>query len=154
RDLMFKIRRRRLARFADLQWDTDAARRPLLVRFLDAALSLGFARKIHADQQSSAVAVSLAVQHGVTSIDHLDHATLAQVRLLAESPTIATLLPCASFFRGYYAPARMLIEFGAAVALGSNFNPCFSPPLNMQTAISLACSQMAMTPAEAINAAT
>ena len=50
RDLMFKIRRRRLARFAGLQWDGHAARRPLLLRFLDVALSLGFACKIHADQ--------------------------------------------------------------------------------------------------------
>jgi imidazolonepropionase len=154
RDLMFTIRRRRLARFADLQWDTDNVRRPLLVRFLEAAVSLGFARKIHADQHNSVAAVSLALEYEATSIDHLEHATLDQARLLAGSSTIATLLPCASFFHGHPAPARTLIECGVAVALGSNFNPTLSPPLNMQTVISLACLQLEMSPAEAISAAT
>jgi imidazolonepropionase len=154
RDLMFTIRRRRLARFADLQWDTDMTRRPLLIRFLEAALSLGFARKIHADQRSCAGAVSLAVEYGVTSIDHLEYATLEQARVLAASTTIATLLPCASFLHGHPAPARTLIDEGVAVALGSNFNPCHTPSLNMQTVISLAAIQLAMSPAEAIAAAT
>jgi imidazolonepropionase len=154
RDLMFTIRRRRLARFADLQWDTDMTRRPLLIRFLEAALSLGFARKIHADQRSCAGAVSLAVEYGVTSIDHLEYATLEQARMLAASTTIATLLPCASFLHGHPAPARTLIDEGVAVALGSNFNPCHTPSLNMQTVISLAAIELAMSPAEAIAAAT
>jgi imidazolonepropionase len=154
RDLMFTIRRRRLARFADLQWDPDSVRRPLLVRFLEAALSLGFPRKIHADQQSCASAVSLALEYEATSIDHLEHATLDQSRILAGSGVIATLLPCASFRHGHHAPARTLIEAGVPVALGSNFNAQLSPPLNMQTVISLACMQMEMSPAEAIAAAT
>jgi imidazolonepropionase len=151
---MFKIRRRRLSHFADLQWDTDMARRPLLIRFLDAALSLGFACKIHADQHSCGGAVSLAVEYGATSIDHLEYATLEQARILAGTPTIATLLPCASFRHGHHAPARTLIEAGVPVALGTNFNPCHTPSLNMQTAISLACLQLEMSPAEAITAAT
>lgn len=153
-DLMFKIRRRRLSHFADLQWDTDMARRPLLIRFLDAALSLGFACKIHADQHSCGGAVSLAVEYGATSIDHLEYATLEQARILAGTPTIATLLPCASFRHGHHAPARTLIEAGVPVALGTNFNPCHTPSLNMQTAISLASLQLEMSPAEAITAAT
>jgi imidazolonepropionase len=153
-ELMFKIRRRRLARFADLQWDSDMTRRPLLVRFLEVARSLGFACKIHADQHSSSAAVFLAVEHGVTSIDHLEHATLEQARVLSGASTIATLLPSASFRHGHHAPARTLIDVGVAVALGTNFNPCHTPSLNMQTAISLACLQMGMSPAEAIVAAT
>jgi len=154
RDFMFTIRRRRLARFADLQWDPDIARRPLLVRFLEAALSLGFARKIHADRHSSTAAFSMALEYEATSIDHVEYATLDQARMLAGSSTIATLLPSASFRQGRHAPARMLIDEGVAVALGSNFNPWHTPSLNMQTAISLACLQMAMSPAEAIAAAT
>lgn len=152
--LMFDIRRRRLARFADLQWDTDTARRPLLVRFLEAALSLGFACKIHADQHSCGGAVSLATEYSVTSIDHLEYATLDQARVLAAAGTIATLLPCASFRHGHNAPARTLIDAGVAVALGTNFNPWHTPSLNMQTAVSLACMQLGMSPAEAITAAT
>lgn len=153
-ELMPKIRRRKLARFADFEWDGDSARRPLLVRFLEVARSLGFACKIHAGQHGCGAAVSLAVEHGAASIDHLEYATLEQARILAASATLVTLLPCASFRQGHHAPARTLIDAGVAVALGTNFNPCHTPSLNMQTAISLACLQMGMTPAEAISAAT
>ena len=154
RDLLFTIRRRRLARFADLQWDTDMTRRPLLVRFLDAARSLGFSCKIHADQHSCGGAVSLAAEHGVTSIDHLEYATLDQARILATCGAVAVLLPCASIRRGHHAPARTLIEAGVPVALGTNFNPWHTPSLNLQTAVSLACMQLGMSPAEAVTAAT
>jgi imidazolonepropionase len=154
RDLLFHIRRRRLARFADLQWDTDMARRPLLIRFLDAALSLGLRRKIHADQHSCGGAVSLAAEFGATSIDHLEYATLEQARVLAATETVATLLPCASFRHGHHAPARTLLDAGVPIALGTNFNPWHTPSLSMQTAVSLACLQLGMSPAQAITAAT
>jgi imidazolonepropionase len=153
-ELMPKIRRRRLARFAGLQWDNDPARRPLLERFLDVARALGFPCKIHADRHSCAGAVTMALESAAVSIDHLEYVTTEQARLLAGSSTIATLLPCASFRHGHHAPARTLIEAGAAVALGTNFNACHTPSLNMQTAISLACLQMGMSPAEALVAAT
>ena len=151
---MFDIRRRRLARFADFEWDTETARRPLPVRYLEAARNLGFLCKIHADQHSCGGAVSLAVEYGVTSIDHLEYATLEQARVLAAAGVMATLLPCASLRHGHHAPARSLIDAGVAVALGTNFNPWQTPSLNMQTAISLACMQLGMGPAEAITAAT
>jgi len=153
-DFLFTLRRRRLARFADVQWDTDMTRRPLLIRFLDAAVSLGFPFKIHADQHSCGGAVSLAAEYRATSIDHLEYATLEQARLLGATAVMATLLPCSSFRHGHNAPARMLIDAGVAVALGTNFNPWHTPSLNMQTAVSLACLQLGLTPAEAITAAT
>ena len=153
-DLLFNLRRRRLARFADLQWDTDMARRPLVTRFLEAATSLGFPCKIHADQHSCGGAVSLAADYRTTSIDHLEYATLDQARLLGLSSALATLLPCASIRHGHHAPARLLIDAGVAVALGTNFNPWHTPSLNMQTAAALACLHLRMTPAEAITAAT
>ncbi len=152
--LMHTIRRRGLARFCDLQWDNDMSHRQLLVRFMEAATSLRYACKIHADHHSCGGAVSLAVDYGVASIDHLEYASLDHARVLAAGRAIATLLPCASFRLGHDAPARTLIEAGVAVALGTNFNPSHTPSLNMQTAISLACLQMGMTPAEAITAAT
>ena len=153
-EFLFTIRRRRLARFADVQWEADAARRPLLVRLLETAASLGMPTKIHADRQSCTGAVSLAVEYRPASIDHLEHVTLDQARVLAACEAVATLLPCASFRHGHHAPARLLIDKGVAVALGTNFNPWHTPSLNMQTAIALACLQMSMTPAEAITAAT
>ena len=153
-DFLFNLRRRRLARFADLQWDPDMTRRPLLARFLETALSLGMPTKIHADQHSCVGAVSLSVEYRPASIDHLEYATLDQARVLAACGAVATVLPCASFRHGHHAPARMLIDKGVAVALGTNFNPWHTPTLNMQTAIALACLQLQMTPAEAITAAT
>jgi imidazolonepropionase len=153
-ELLFTLRRRRLATFADVHWDTDMTHRPLLVRFLETALSLGMPCKIHADQHSCGGAVSLAAEYRATSIDHLEYVTLDQSRLLAAGHAIATLLPCASLRHGHHAPARMLIEAGVPVALGTNFNPWHTPSLNMQTAISLACMQLGMSPAEAITAAT
>jgi imidazolonepropionase len=152
-DFLFNLRRRRLARFADLQWDPDMTRRPQLARFLETALSFGMPTKIHADQHSCVGAVSLSVEYRPASIDHLEYATLDQARVLAACGAVATVLPCASFRHGHHAPARLLIDKGVAVALGTNFNPWHSPTLNMQTAIALSCLQLQMTPAEAITAA-
>ena len=153
-ELLPKMRRRRLARFADLDWDPEPWRQELFGRFLAVARELGFACKVHAGGDAPAAAVRLAVELQAVSVDHLEHIGLAEVLALARSQTMATLLPSASFRSGRYAPARTLIDAGAAVAIATNFNPCDAPSLNMQTAISLACLAMRMSPAEAISAAT
>jgi imidazolonepropionase len=88
-------------------------------------------------------------------MDHLEHATEAQARQLAKAGIIATLLPAVSFHNeGQAPPARALIDSGAAVALGTNFNPHHTPMLNMQTVVALACWRLGMTLEEAISAAT
>ncbi len=153
-ELMPKMRRRRLARFADLHWDPESWRQELFRRFLMAARDLGFGCKVHANDAMPAAAVRLAVEHQAVSVDHLEHIGVEEVEALARSETVATLLPGASFRRGRYAPARALIDAGAAVAIATNFNPCDTPSLNMQAAISLACLAMRMSAAEAISAAT
>ena len=147
------LQHRRLARFADLQWEDDPARYTLYARYLQVARELGFACKIHADQAGPA-AIAAAVEHSVASIDHLEHVTPEQARMLANSPTVATLLPLTSFREGRQSSARALIDAGAAVALGTDFNPAGAPSLNMQTAVALACRNLGMTAAEAISAAT
>jgi imidazolonepropionase len=83
-------------------------------------------------------------------------ATAEDAAALGRSPTIATLLPGSVFHLGLerYAPARMLIDAGAAVALATDFNPGTSPTVSMPMVIGLACRQMRMTPAEAIVSAT
>lgn len=90
------------------------------------------------------------------SADHLEQIAEAEVRALAQSNVVATLLPGSVFHIGSsrYPPARQLIEAGAAVALATDFNPGTSPTYNMQMVLALACTQMRMTPAEAIAAAT
>jgi imidazolonepropionase len=155
RDLMPTIRRRRLAAFADVSWETGGGRLPILLRCLEVARELGFPRKLHAHQPDAVSAIRAAVENLATTIDHLEWATAAEATQIAGSSAMATLLPYASFQTGGPgAPARALIDAGVPVALASNFNPVLSPTLNMQTVVALACLRMRMTPAEAISAAT
>jgi imidazolonepropionase len=112
--------------------------------------------RLHAEQWAHTGAARLAVDLHAASADHLERITRADIRVLARSDTVATLLPGAVFHLGTdtYPPARELIDAGAAVALATDFNPGTSPTLNMQLILSLACSRMRMTPAEAIVAST
>ena len=153
-ELLPKIRRRRLAHFADLVWDSDVSPE-CFARYLRLARTLGFACKIHADERSPAAAIAAAVEQSVVSIDHLEHATAAEAALLGGSSTLVTLLPVIGLDNGgRYAPARALIDSGAAVALATNFNPRHTPMPSMQAVVALACSRMGLTAAEAISSAT
>lgn len=154
-DFLPTICRRRWVGFADLEWDRFLTHEPALAGFLQVARSRGLGCKVHAEGPEISSAAEAAVEHRVTSIDHLEHATANEAVTLSRSDTIATLLPAASFHSaGRYAPARELIDAGVAVALGTNFNANHTPSLSMQAALGLACQQMGMTPAEAISAAT
>ena len=154
RDLLPKLRRRGGVQFADVAWDSGPERHQYFERYLQAARGLGFSCKIHADQLDPRTALAMAVDHPVVSIDHLEHATAVDADILGPADVIATLLPCASFRDGRHAPARALIDSGAAVALATNFNPHHTPTLNMQAAVAIACLRMELTPAEALSAAT
>jgi imidazolonepropionase len=90
------------------------------------------------------------------SLDHLDHITDSDIRLLARSRTTAVLLPGSNYFLALdrYPPGRKLIDQGAAVALATDYNPGTSPTASIPMVLSLACTQMRFTPAEAISAAT
>ncbi len=116
----------------------------------------GLEPRLHAEQLSRTGACQLGVELRAASVDHLEKVNKRDVRGLAKSDTVATLLPGATFHLGRtdYAPARALIEGGAVVALASDFNPGTSPTYNMGMILSLACTQMRMTPGEAIVAAT
>ncbi|MBS1854256.1 MAG: amidohydrolase family protein [Acidobacteria bacterium] len=154
-ELLPKIQRRKTAHFADLVCNGDPALVPVYDRYLDSARTLGFACKIHADNLRPADAVELAVRHRVTSIDHLEHATVEDARRIGAGRLMATLLPLASFqYGGARPPVRALLDAGAAVAIATNFTPQSSPTLNMQTAITLACYHLGMTIEAAIVAAT
>lgn len=150
------IARRKLARFADIYCDTGAFTLSHARQYLVRAAELGLLPKIHAEQFAHTGAAQLACELGAASADHLEQATAEDVAALARSETVATLLPGSVFHLGLdrYAPARELIDNGAAVALASDFNPGTSPTYSMQMVLSLACTYMRMTPAEAISAAT
>lgn len=147
---------KKLARFADVYCDRDAFPLAQARRYLEAARRLGLGLRIHAAQFHDLGAVALAVELGARSVDHLENIAPSSLPILAASPVIATLLPGSVFHLGLsrYAPARTLIDSGAAVALATDFNPGTSPTWNMQMILALACTQMRMTPAEAISAAT
>jgi imidazolonepropionase len=144
-----------LARFCDIFCEQHYFSVEDSRRILKAAQNLGFGLKIHADQLSASGAVELAAELGAISADHLECTTTSGVQTLAHSQTIATLLPGASFFlRHSYPPARALIDAGCAVALATDFNPGSSMTFSMPMMLTLASTQMQMSPEEAITAAT
>jgi len=155
-ELLPKIRRKGLARFADFACDEQVFSPEQSQRYLETARALGFPLKVHASQFRGNGGVQQAVALNAVSADHLDYAGRNEVDLLARSNTMAVLLPGSSFHlgSGRYAPARALIDEGAAVALGTNFNPGTSPTYNMQMVVALACACLGMSPAEALCAAT
>jgi imidazolonepropionase len=150
------IRSKDLAEFCDAFVEPGAFTPEEARRIFTKAKSIGFHIKMHADEFKSSDGATLAVEFEATSADHLGAITDDGIRRIAASPVIATLLPSTLFMLGggHYAPARQLIEAGAAVALATDFNPGTSPGMNMQFVLSLACTQMRMTPAETIIAAT
>jgi imidazolonepropionase len=154
--LMPEIRRRRLARFADVYCEPGAFTVQQARLYLEAARRLGFLLKVHAEQFSHSGGARLAVEMEAASVDHLECADQDDIVMLGASPVIATLLPGSVAHLGLqrYAPARALIEAGAPVALATDYNPGTSPTWSMPMMLSLACAQMRMTPAEAISAAT
>ncbi|MBZ5593541.1 MAG: imidazolonepropionase [Acidobacteriia bacterium] len=154
--MMPRIKRQKLARFADAYCDRGAFTIEQARRYLSAARARGFDLKIHAEQFSHTGAARLAVELEATSADHLEQADTDDAAILGRSSTMATLLPGSVFHLGLdrYAPARTLIANGAAVALATDFNPGTSPTCSMPMVLSLACTFMRMSPAEAISAAT
>ncbi len=125
-------------------------------RILEAGKRYGFGLKVHSDEIYALGGTELAVEMGAVSVEHLTKVTAAGIEALAGSRTMAVLLPATSFGLAskHYAPAREMIDSGVAVALSTDFNPGSAPSHSMPLAVSIACSQMGMVPAEAIVAAT
>ncbi len=156
RELIPKVARRGLARFADVYCEPGAFTVAQARTYLSTTAAHGLLPKIHADQFVHSGGTRLGVEVGAVSVDHLEHVTQEDIRFLGVSATVATLLPGSVFHLGLanYAPARKLIQGGVAVALASDFNPGTSPTCSMPMVMSLACTQMGMSPAEAVSAAT
>ncbi|MEP6646198.1 MAG: imidazolonepropionase [Saprospiraceae bacterium] len=122
---------------------------------LEAGTKMGLKSKIHANELDYSGGIQAGVRHKAISVDHLEFTGPEEIKALASSETIATLLPSTAFFLGLpYAPARKMIDNGLCVSLASDFNPGTSPSGNMSFILSLACIKMKMLPEEAINAAT
>jgi imidazolonepropionase len=145
-----------LAEFCDVFCDRGAFTVAQARMILAAARACGLVPRIHAEQFVHTGAARLAIEVEAASADHLEKLDRSDVRALALSNVACTLLPGCSFHLGLaqHAPARELLDAGAIVALATDFNPGTSPTLSMPMILSLACTQLRMTPAEAIAAAT
>ncbi len=154
--LIPEVARENLAEFCDVFCDRGAFTREQASQILEAGKRHGLIPRVHAEQLTRTGSAQLAVRLGAASCDHLERINSSDIKALAQSRTVATLLPGCDFHLGLkqYAPARKLIDAGAIVALATDYNPGTSPTLSMPMILSLACSQLRMTPAEAIVAAT
>lgn len=145
-----------LAVYCDVFMEPGVFSRAETETILAAAIEHGLVPKLHADELEYSGGAEVAVDYGAASADHLGAISEPGIAALSGSDTVATLLPGTLLFLGRrdYAPARELIARGAAVALATDFNPGSSPTWNVQLILTLACSQMGLSPAEAFVAAT
>ena len=155
-NLLPEIGESRLAEFCDVFCDRGAFTVEQSKQVLQAGRQWGLAPRLHAEQLSRTGAARLAILLRAASCDHLEHVNKSDIQALGKSETVATLLPGCDFHLGLkqFAPARPLIEAAAIVSLATDYNPGTSPTLSMPMILSLACTQLRMTPAEAITAAT
>ena len=147
--------RKKLAEFVDVFCDRGAFSPQDAERVLQAAVENGLGTRAHVCQLSACSLAPLLASKPA-SFDHLDFVSDEDADRLGRSQTVATLVPGANYFLGLdrYPPARRLIEGGAAVALATDYNPGTSPTTSMPFILSLACTHLKMTPAEALSAAT
>jgi imidazolonepropionase len=150
-----RVAERKLAQFVDVFTDRGAFSAEDTEMIFDAAKKFGLGVRAHVCQLSE-TALGPLLRFRVASLDHLDHVSPADIKQLAKSETVATLVPGANYFLGLekFPPARELIDGGAAVALATDYNPGSSPTPSMPFVLSLACTHLKMSPAEAIAAAT
>jgi imidazolonepropionase len=150
-----QVAKKKLAHFVDVFCERGAFTVEQAERILASAVAHGLHVRAHVWQLTPAKLNSL-YQYEPASFDHLDCMDDDDIATLARTETVATLVPGANFFLGLkqYPPARKLIEAGAAVALATDFNPGTSPTISMPFVLSLACTHLKMSPAEAIVAAT
>jgi len=147
--------RRKLAQFVDVFCDTGAFSAEEAEQIFAAAEQHGLQVKAHVGQLSE-TRLSPFLRFDPASFDHMDYVNDDDIAQLAKRDTVATLVPGANYFLGLkeYPNARRLIDEGVPVALATDYNPGTSPTVSMPMAISLACTHMKMTPAEAVAAAT
>ncbi len=155
REMIPAVAKENLAEFIDVFCDEGFFTVEETERMMQAAAKYGIVPKIHANEMAVSGGVQVGVRNNALSVDHLERMGAEEIKVLAGSRTMPTMLPGAAFFLEMpFPPARQMIEAGLGVALASDFNPGSSPSGNMKFVVSLACIKMRMTPAEAINAAT
>lgn len=154
-DLIPQVAREGLAEAVDVFTEKEAFSVEETRQIFAAARAHGLKVKLHADQFHAVGGTELACEVGALSVDHLEASTEAQIRALAASDTVATILPGVTLHLGLpAAPGRKLIDAGAIVAVGTDLNPGSSPVFSTQMALALAIRLNRLTPAEALTACT
>ena len=155
-ELLPKVVEENLAEACDIYVETIAFSLEHAARLAHAAEQLGLKMRVHGDQLADNQTASFAARWAFASVDHLNHCSGGGIDDLAETDTVAVLLPGATFTlrQDTKPPARGLIDAGAIVALGSDLNPGTSPIHSMPFVMSLACRTYGLRPKEALAAAT
>jgi imidazolonepropionase len=145
----------RIAIAADVFLERGAFDASQARRYLTACRDAGLALRLHGDQFTESGAVPLAIELGARSVDHLEATGAEGARLLAGSAVTGVLLPASALFLDRpMPPARALVDAGAAIALATDFNPGSSFTTSLPLVCSLACTQLKLSPAEALAAVT
>ena len=155
-EMLPRVTAEKLAEFCDVfcergYFDIDQSR-----KILSAAKNVGLSLRGHVDQLTNSGGATLMAEMGATTADHLEHTDERGIAALKKANVQPVLLPGSVYALGSsrYPRAREMIEAGLAVVLATDFNPGSSPTPSMPTILSLACTQMKMSPAEAITAST
>ncbi|HXO84709.1 MAG TPA: imidazolonepropionase, partial [Gemmatimonadales bacterium] len=155
-EMMPAVAREKLAQCCDVFCEPGVFSVAESRQILTAAVRHGLAVKLHADELDGSGGAELAAELGALSADHLAAISETGIKALATSPTVAVLLPATMVFLGKrgQAPARRLIDAGAAVALASDYNPGTSPTMSLPLVMALGVSQLGLRHAEVVTAVT
>jgi imidazolonepropionase len=156
REMLPKVAELKLAKYCDVFCEPRVFDVPRSRKILSSARKLGFELRVHADQLSTSGAAEMAADLGASTADHLEQINQRGIEALSAAGVQPVLLPGSVYTLGSrrFAPARKMIEAGLAIVLATDFNPGSSPTPSIPFVLSLACTQMQMTPAEAITATT
>jgi len=156
REMIPRVAHERLATFADVFCEKGVYTVAESREILTAARSAGLKLKLHADELTSAGGAELAAELQATSADHVAAISDDGIRALASAGTVATLLPSTMLFLGKtkQAPARQMIDAGVPIALATDFNPGTSPTVSLPLVLTLGVSQLRLSAAESVVAAT
>src|SRR5438128_5195223 len=156
KEMLPRVAEEELAEYCDVFCEEDVFTTDEAWQILSAARCHGFGLRVHADQLSLSGGAKLAAELNAATADHLEHTDATGIAALKAAKVQPVLLPGSVYALGSnrYPAAREMIDAGLAVVLATDFNPGSSPTPSMPMILSLACTQMKMTPAEAISAAT
>jgi imidazolonepropionase len=155
-EMLPRVAEEKLAEYCDVFCETDVFTTDETWQILSAARCHGLGLRVHADQLSLSGGTKLAAELNVATADHLEHTDAAGIQALRSAGVQPVLLPGSVYALGsnQYPAAREMIDAGLALVLATDFNPGSSPTPSMPMVLSLACTHMKMTPAEAVSAST